>query len=143
VHVAADDFCHGSATSLQSRVESLRDGKDMRIEAALRDKARRDKRGDGKACRAWEAQGGEPEAEKSGGAPSKRYKQQEREKTQGASCRKGLILMIQAAVGERNQTANPGDRMTERAKHALRVANTGLDGDSEGRERQSCGQIHA
>jgi hypothetical protein len=25
----------------------------------------------------------------------------------------------------------------------LRVANTGLDGDSEGRERQSCGQIHA
>jgi hypothetical protein len=25
----------------------------------------------------------------------------------------------------------------------LRIANTGLDGDSEGRERQSCGQIHA
>jgi hypothetical protein len=25
----------------------------------------------------------------------------------------------------------------------LRIANTGLDGDSERRERQSCGQIHA
>ena len=142
-HVAADDFCHRSAASLQSCVESLRDGKDMRIEAALRDEARRHKCGDGKACRAWNLRCGEPEAEKSGGAPSKRYKQQEREKTQDAARRKGLILMIQAAVGERNQTANPGDRMTERAKHALRIANTGLDGDSERRERQSCGQIHA
>ena len=93
-HVAADDFCHGSTASLQSCVESFRDGKDMRIEAALRDEARRDKRGEGKACRAWEAQDGEPEAEKSGGAPSQRYKQQEPEKPQGAARRKGLILMI-------------------------------------------------
>ena len=51
--------------------------------------------------------------------------------------------MVQAAVGERDQTADPGDRMTDRAKQTLRIAKTGLDGDSERRERQGCGQIHA
>ena len=66
-HVAADDFCHRSAASLQSCVESLRDGKDMRIEAALRDEARRHKCGDGKACRAWRSDAASPRL-KSGGA---------------------------------------------------------------------------
>ena len=52
-HVAANDFCHGRSASLHSYVESIRDGEDMRVEAALRDEARRDKRGEGEACRAW------------------------------------------------------------------------------------------
>ena len=51
--------------------------------------------------------------------------------------------MVQAPVGERDQTPNPSDRMTDRAKNALRIANAGLDGDRERRERQVCGQIHA
>ena len=51
--------------------------------------------------------------------------------------------MVQAALSERDQTANPGDRMTDRAKHTFRIAKAGLDGGSERRERKSCGQIHA
>ena len=50
--------------------------------------------------------------------------------------------MVQAPVAERNQTANPGDRMTDRAKQPVRIAKAGLDGGSERRERQICGQIH-
>jgi hypothetical protein len=51
--------------------------------------------------------------------------------------------MVQVPVGERDQAASPSDRMTDRAEHALRIAEAGLDGDSERRELQGCGQIHA
>ena len=51
--------------------------------------------------------------------------------------------MIQPTVGERDQPADPGDRMADRAKQALRIAKAGLDGDGKRREFQGCGQIHA
>jgi hypothetical protein len=51
--------------------------------------------------------------------------------------------MVQSTVGERDQPAGPGDRMADRVKQALRIAEASLDGGGECRELQGCGQIHA
>ncbi len=67
-NIAADDFCCRRATGVQSRVESLRNGKDMRIETALRDEAGRGKRRERKANCARKP--GKTKVEKGGGAPS-------------------------------------------------------------------------
>jgi hypothetical protein len=39
--------------------------------------------------------------------------------------------------------AGPSNRMADRAKNVSRISKAGLDGDSERRELQGCGQIHA
>jgi hypothetical protein len=67
-NIAADDFSGRRATGIQSRVESLRNGKDMRIETALCDEAGRGKHRERKANRARKP--GKTKVEKGGGAPS-------------------------------------------------------------------------
>ena len=83
------------------------------------------------------------EVDKSGGAANDRQHQDERDKSHGAPHRKGLIRMVQGALGERDQLADPGDRMTDGAKHSLRIAKERFDRDSERGERQGRGKIHA
>jgi hypothetical protein len=67
-NIAADDFCGRRAASLHSCAGRLRDGKDMRIETALRDETGRGKRRERKANRARKP--GKTKVEKGGSAPS-------------------------------------------------------------------------
>jgi hypothetical protein len=83
------------------------------------------------------------EVDECGAAANDRQHQDERDKSHGAPHRKGLIRMVQELLGEGDQLADPGDRMTDGAKHALRIAKKRFDGDGKRGERQGRGKIHA
>lgn len=141
--VAPDNGGDRGAAGLQpAMLKRQRHGADMRMEAALRDQARSDKRKQAQRDRIRQGQVNDEGADDECRAPGGGQYEAKRGRAQNAPLRERPVLAIEAPVAIRDQGADPADRMAERRIKRGWVANHGLDRYSKDGQLKMRGETH-